>query len=65
MCLSRKGERASAQTKHFKRVYQFISNLVLIILIAKYVAVVTIIYPLANKYETTFLPQFPQYWYSL
>ncbi len=39
MCLTTKSERASSQTKHFKRIYQFISKS-----IAKYVAIVTIIY---------------------
>ncbi len=39
MCLSTKGKRASAQIKHLKRIDQSISKS-----IAKYVAVVTIIY---------------------
>ena len=39
MCLSTKGKRASAQTKHFKRIYQSISKS-----IARYVAIVTIVY---------------------
>ncbi len=39
MCLSTNGERASAQMNHFKRIYHSISKV-----IAKYVAVVTIIY---------------------
>ncbi len=38
MCLSTKGERASAQTKHFKRIYQSISEF-----IVKYVVIVTLI----------------------
>ena len=39
MCLSTKGERACAQMKQFKRMYQSISKS-----IAMYVAIVTIIY---------------------
>ena len=51
MCLSTKGEWASAQTKHFKWIYLHVHFLKRC--------------DILNKYRTTFLPQFLKYWYFL
>ncbi len=53
--LEHKGRVSQSQMKHFKIIYQSISKS-----ITKDVAIVTIIYTLANKYRTAFLPQFPR-----